>query len=174
MKTEKQNSPERTKLCQLIQHLTITMMTTADKDGALVSRPMSPLLLDGDGSFWFFTDVRANKVKNINVINLNFIDSARATYVSIFGRGEIHTERSFIDRLWTPFAKPWFPEGPDSSNLALLKFMPDSAEYWDSSHCKMVRILAIAASVISGQPILMGEHQTLGKLSEQSRKIAAG
>ncbi|MEO8002604.1 MAG: pyridoxamine 5'-phosphate oxidase family protein [Arenimonas sp.] len=174
MKTEKQNSPGRTQLCQLIQHMTITMMTTVDDKGVLVSRPMSPLLLDGDGSLWFFTDVRADKVKQIDGINLNFIDSARATYVSIYGRGEIHTERTYIDRLWTPFAKPWFPEGPDSKNLALLKFVPDSAEYWDSSHCKMVRILAVAASALLGKPVLMGEHEMIGELSEQARKTASG
>lgn len=177
MKTEKQTSPERTQLCQLIQHLTVTMLTTVDDSGMLISRPMSPLLLDSSGALWFFTDVRSEKVKQLECINLNFIDSTRATYVSLSGYGEIITQRSYIDRLWTPFAKPWFPEGPDSSNLALLKFVPDMAEYWDSSHCRMVRMLALAASVVAGKPIAMGEHEKISEFSESSmpaRKSASG
>lgn len=177
MKTEKQTSAERTQLCQLIQHLTVTMLTTIDDNGMLVSRPMSPLLLDSSGALWFFTDLRSGKVNQLESINLNFIDSTRATYVSIAGSGEIITERTYIDRLWTPFAKPWFPEGPDSSNLALLKFVPDMAEYWDSSHSRMVRILALAASVVAGKPIGMGEHEKISGLSTASmpqRKSASG
>ena len=174
VKTEKQTSPERTHLCQLIQHMTITMLTTVDDSGKLISRPMSPLLLDSSGALWFFTDLRSSKVKQIDAINLNFIDSSRATYVSLSGSGEIITERSYIDRLWTPFAKPWFPEGPDSNNLALLKFVPDVAEYWDSSHCKMVRMLALAASVVAGKPIAIGEHETIAGLSTPPRKSASG
>lgn len=174
MKTEKQTSPERTQLCQLIQHMTVTMLTTVDDSGALISRPMSPLLLDSSGALWFFTDLRSGKVKQIDTMNLNFIDSTRATYVSLSGFGEIITERSYIDRLWTPFAKPWFPDGPDSSNLALLKFIPNVAEYWDSSHCKMVRMLALAVSIVAAKPIAMGEHETITGLSMPSRKSASG
>ena len=44
MKSEKQDSPERTELCRLIQHMTVAMMTTANADGGLTSRPMAPLL----------------------------------------------------------------------------------------------------------------------------------
>lgn len=174
VKTEKQTSPERTHLCQLIQHMTVTMLTTVDDIGKLISRPMSPLLLDSSGALWFFTDLRSSKVKQIDAINLNFIDSTRATYVSLSGSGEIITERSYLDRLWTPFAKPWFPEGPDSNNLALLKFVPDVAEYWDSSHCKMVRMLALAASAVAGKPIAMGEHETITDLLTPPRKSALG
>lgn len=177
MKTEKQTSAERTQLCQLIQHLTITMMTTVDDNGILVSRPMSPLLLDGSGALWFFTDLRSGKVNQLESINLNFIDSTRATYVSLAGSGEIITQRAYIDRLWTPFAKPWFPDGPDSSNLALLKFVPNMAEYWDSSHSKMLRIQVLADSVSAEKSIAMGTHEKSSAHFDspvQQRKSASG
>lgn len=177
MKTEKQTSPERTQLCQLIQHLTITMLTTLDDNGMLVSRPMSPLLLDSSGALWFFTDLRSGKVRQLESINLNFIDSTRATYVSLAGSGEIVTQRAYIERLWTPFAKPWFPDGPDSSNLALLKFVPEIAEYWNSSHCKMVRILAPTTSLVADEPVGINEHEKVsGFLGSRipQRKLASG
>lgn len=63
------------------------------------------------------------------------------------------------------FAKPWFPEGPDSSNLALLKFIPDTAAYWDGPSSKMVRALGMIASVIAGKPVSLGEHGSHTALS---------
>ncbi|MGH8107301.1 MAG: pyridoxamine 5'-phosphate oxidase family protein [Arenimonas sp.] len=113
---------------------------TADSDTGLTSRPMSPLLLDAYGDLWFFTDIRSEKVKHLDAINLCFLDSTRATYVSLSGHGILHNERAYIDRLWTPFAKPWFAEGPESANLALLKFVTHSAEYWNSAQSRMVSI----------------------------------
>ncbi|MEO6118650.1 MAG: pyridoxamine 5'-phosphate oxidase family protein, partial [Methylotenera sp.] len=86
---------------------------------------------------------------------------------SISGIGEINTDRAHIERLWTAFAKPWFPEGPESINLALLKFIPNTAEYWDAPHNKMVRMFAMAASVVIGKP-LMGEHGRLTELTSIS------
>ncbi len=169
MKTEKQTSPARTQLCQLIQHMTVTMLTTVNDRGALIGRPMSPLLLDSSGALWFFIDTRSNKVKQIDTMNLNFIDSTRATYVSLSGYGEIISERPYIDRLWTPFAKPWFPEGPDSKNLGLLKFIPTVAEYWDSSHCKMIRMLALIDSVVAEKPVAVAELENITELSTPLR-----
>lgn len=169
MKTEKQTSPERLQLCQLIQHLTITMLTTVDDYGVLISRPMSPLLLDSEGAQWFFIDLRSDKVKQVDAMNLNFIDSSRATYVSLSGSSEIITERSYINRLWTPFAKPWFPDGPDSNNLGLLKFIPDVAEYWDSSQSKMVRIMNLAPSKLAATG-----HGNIRTLALPGRKSATG
>jgi general stress protein 26 len=177
MKTERQTSAERNQLCQLIQHLTITMLTTVDDGGMLTSRPMSPLLLDSSGALWFFADLRSAKVNHLDSINLNFVDSTRATYVSISGRGQINTERPYIDRLWTPFAKPWFPGGPESSHLALLKFVPDMAEYWDSSHSRMIRIPLPDTSEVSGKPIATDVHENISTLSDslvQRRKSASG
>jgi general stress protein 26 len=50
MKTEEQNSPERTQLCQLIKHLQFAMLTTTDHEGQMVNRPMAPLEMASDGS----------------------------------------------------------------------------------------------------------------------------
>jgi hypothetical protein len=77
-------------------------------------------------------------------------------------------DRVHIEWLWTPFAKPWFPDGPGSPNLALLKFAPDTGEYWGAPHSKMARMFAIAASIVAAKPVGLGEHDTLRDLSTQS------
>ena len=165
MKTVPQTSAERKQLCELIESMTVGMLTTADADGALLSRPMSALEMDGDGALWFFTDAHSEKARHLGVANVSFTDPANSTYVSLAGHGAIKVDRAHIERLWTPFAKPWFPDGPDSPNLALLKFVPETAEYWDAPHSKMVRMFAMAASVIAGKPIGLGDHDKLSHLA---------
>ena len=165
MKIDPQESNELIQLANLIEDIPVVMLTTMDDKDTLASRPMSPLHMDSNGAIWFFTDLRSEKVEHLRVVNLSFADNDKSTYVSISGRGEIHAEHAHIKELWTPFARPWFPEGPDSNNLALLKFVPDTAEYWDAPNSKMIRMFAMAASIAANKPIGLGEHQTLTELS---------
>ncbi len=165
MKIDTQHSPQTIQLGELIEDMTVAMLTTTDGRGALVSRPMAPQEMDGDGAIWFLTEKSSAKTQHLDAVNLSFIHPGHGTYVSISGHGVVHTDRHHIQRLWTSFAKPWFPDGPDSPNLALLKFVPDAAEYWDAPHSKMVRMFAIAASMVSGKPVAMGDHNTLTELS---------
>ena len=170
MKIEPQQSNELAQLSKLVEGISVVMMTTVDDLDALVSRPMSPIEMDGQGAIWFFTDLRSEKIEHLRVVNLAFTDPDKSIYVSISGRGEVHAEQARIDELWTAFARPWFPDGKESTNIALLKFVPDSAEYWDAPHSKMVRMFAMAASMVASKPIGMGEHDTLTQLSGEKRQ----
>ncbi|SDP46703.1 General stress protein 26 [Rhodoferax sp. OV413] len=169
MKTETQPTAELAQLCQLLEPMTIAMLTTFDTHGALVSQPMVPLEMDETGALWFFTDLRSEKVEHLQVLNLAFGDVPHSTYVSISGHGEIHTDAERIERLWTPMARPWFPDGVESTHLGLLKIVPHEAEYWDAPHSRMVRMFAMAASAVAGKPLALGEHAVLTDLSEPAR-----
>ena len=168
MKTETQQNASLTHIAELIDDISIAMLTTLEAEGSMASRPMAVLEMDASGALWFFTDLRSSKVEHLKVANLSFTDMDKGTYVSISGRGEIHTDREHIKRLWTPFAKPWFPQGPDSPELGLLKFVPDAADYWDSPNSKMVRGFGVLASIVAGKPIGMGEHGSHAGLSEDA------
>jgi general stress protein 26 len=165
MKTSTQATPELSHVAELIDGIPIAMLTTIEADGSLASRPMAALEMDGQGALWFFTDLRSSKVEHLRVVNLAFTDAAHATFVSLSGRGEVDTDRGRIERLWTSFAKPWFPDGPESSNLALLKFVPDAADYWDGPNSRMARAFGVLASVVSGKPVALGEHGSHSGLS---------
>lgn len=166
MKIGKQDSVERQRLAELIEPVRVAMMTTVDEEGLLVSRPMSVLELDASGCLWFFTDLRSAKVEQLRRVNLGFADSERGDYVSLAGSGEIQNDRRRIEALWSPMARPWFPDGPESTNLALLKVTPHTAEFWDSPNSKMVRLFAMAASVVAAKPIGMGQY---GRLEVERR-----
>lgn len=165
MHIDTQTSPEMSLVAKLVEEMTVGMLTTAADDGVLSSRPMAPLRLDASGSFWFFTDIRSEKLERLREVNLAFSDEGHATYVSMSGRGEVDTDRGRIEAWWTPAAKPWFPDGPQSPNLALLRFVPHSADYWDAPGSRMVRLAAMAVSAIRGKPVGLGDHGTLENLS---------
>jgi general stress protein 26 len=150
MKIERQPTAELGHVARLVRGIPVAMLTNVDADGALASRPMAALEMDADGAFWFFTDLRSEKVTHLRDVNLSFVDGAAGTYVSLSGRGEIDTDRGRIERLWTPLAQPWFPDGPASSSLALLKFVPDSADCWDAPNGRMVRTFGHPATVAGG------------------------
>jgi hypothetical protein len=158
MKIATQTSAELTHVAKLIENIPIAMLTTVDEDGALASRPMTALEMDAQGALWFFTDLKSSKVDQLRAVNLSFTDRDQGAYVSLSGQGEIDTDRARIQNLWSVFAKPWFPDGPESSNLALLKFSPKKADYWDGPSSKMVRALGLMASIIAGKAVGLGEH----------------
>jgi general stress protein 26 len=158
MKTSTQTSADLTHVSKLIAGVPIAVLTTIDADGALSSRPMAGLEMDAQGALWFFTDLRSSKVEHLRVASLSFTDTAHATDVSLSGQAEIDTDHGHIQRLWTTFARPWVPDGPDSPNLALLKFVPSAFDYRDGPNGKMVRAFGVLASIVAGKPLAMGEH----------------
>jgi general stress protein 26 len=165
MKSVPQKNDSLSKLCKLIEPINTAMLTVSDAEGDLTSMPMAPLQMDEDGAIWFFTDLHSDKVRHLNVVNLSFSDCDNSTYVSISGKGEIHSDRALIQKLWSIAMKPWFPNGPESPNLTLLKIIPSTAEYWDAPDSKMVRMFAMAASVAASKPIGLGKHDTLDDLA---------
>jgi general stress protein 26 len=164
MKISEQSTEDRTQLAALIEPIPVALLTLDHDDRGLLGRPMAPLEMVADGSIWFLVDQRAFETENLSNANLGFIDHDRSTYVSISGYCEIFFDREHITRLWTETARPWFPEGDDSAYLALLKFTPENAEYWDAPHSKTVRLFAMAASIVTGKPVGLGVHDTLGDL----------
>jgi general stress protein 26 len=130
---------------------------------------MFVLEMDASGSLWFYTDLHSSKNDHLRSVNLSFTDRAHGTYVSLAGRGEIVIDRAHIERLWTPFAKPWFPEGAESRSLALLQFVPDTADYWDGPNSRMARAFGMLASVVAGPPVAQGTHGTHSGLSMPPR-----
>lgn len=164
MKIHTQSTPEQVKLGELIEDMSVAMLTSLNESDSMDSKPMSPLEMDSEGAIWFFTELNTSKKANLSTANLAFSNESNGTYVSLSGRGEIHKNRDDIHRLWTIFAKPWFPDGPDSPNLVLLKFIPASAEYWDAPHNKTIRLFSMAASIVTGKPVNMGDHDIIKNL----------
>ncbi len=168
MQIDPQATAALTHVASLIKSVPVAMLTTLGGDGTLDSRPMALLAMDGVGALWFFTDLRATKLQHLQALNLSFSDPGHGTYVSLAGQGEVSTDRVRIQQLWTAAAKPWFPDGPTSANLALLKITPDAADYWDAPRSTMVRAFGLLASVVAGRPMALGTHGSHDGLTERT------
>lgn len=171
MDIKTQKTAELTQLGKLVEDMRVCMLTSIDGDAAetvMVARPMSPQEMCEQGAFWFLTDSNSTKLQHLQLMNLAFSDEAEGIYVSISGHGEIITDCARLESSWTPFARPWFPDGVDSTNLALLKFVPHIAEYWDAPNGQMVRLFAMAISVAATKPIGLGEHGYLNASSSRT------
>lgn len=162
MKKATQASEAMQKIADMADAIRVAMVSAIDVGShELTSRPMMALEIDDKASLWFFTKNATCLALALDRINVSFADTHNASYVSFAGRGAIVRDKAKIKALWSPMAKPWFPEGEDDPTLVLLRVDTESAEYWDSSSSKVVRLMAIAASAVAGEPIGMGTHKRI-------------
>lgn len=164
METKEQKNTEMQKVSELIEDIRIGMLTTLDDSKNLVSRPMAVMQLDQEGNLWFLTKEHSPKTDQINQnykVNVAFADVADASYVSVSGTATELQDRAKIEELWSPMAKPWFPEGKDDPELSILKVHIDTAEYWDSTSSRMVRLFEMARAALTGDTYKEGENKVV-------------
>ncbi len=152
------------KLKELVKDIHIAMLSSI-KDNQVHSRPMATSEVDADGTIWFFTKDDSAKVTEIEQnasVTLSYANPQSNTYVAVIGKTAVSHDKEKIKELWNPMLKAWFPNGPEDPEIGLLKFTPETAEYWDSKAGRMVALFNIAKAALNGQTYDQGEH---GKLN---------
>jgi len=166
MKVEEQNSPELKALAERVKGSRTTMLTMCDAQGQLSSQPMTVVEMDGDGYLWMLvnnggqTARMAPEGRGMDTVNLAFSDESHSTFTSITARATLVHDQQHKKDLWSVMARPWFPQGVDDPNLAVLRLEPIKAEIWDGPGSTVLRMIAMAASVVAGKPLGLGEHET--------------
>lgn len=154
---------ERAKVRELIDDIRIGMITNVDGGaGRLVSRPMAVQEVEEDGTLWFFTSETADQAGQIKanpLVNVAF--ASRGAWVSLAGHAELVDDRAKIHELWNTAAEAWFPDGPDSPDVGLIRIDPDSAEYWDSPGGRITSAIAYAKSKVTGNRPDVGESEVV-------------
>jgi general stress protein 26 len=161
MKKQPQADPNMQKLADLIAEANIAMLTTAEADGTLRSRPLATLEMDSEGKLWFFTAMSSGKVNEIDQhrkVNLSYVNLDKQDYVSVSGHARLFRDPEKMQALWTPWVEPWFPEGLNDPDLGLLEVTVEDAEYWDAPASKTQRLLGLAKALSSGKTDRLGEH----------------
>jgi general stress protein 26 len=159
------------KLAELIKDIRVAMMHTyrdaagAGHDPAAEHvRPMYTQKIDPDkfaGELFFFTDFSSAKVSELRAnpsILLTY--SAPGSDRFVVARGVAVCERDVAKakELWNIHAKGWWPEGPTSSELAVLRVQVNDAEYWDGPN-KLTYAVKLLSAVASGTRMEdYGEH----------------
>ncbi|MDQ2664771.1 MAG: pyridoxamine 5'-phosphate oxidase family protein [Gemmatimonadota bacterium] len=162
MSSEKQTGEPIDMLRERIKDIRMAMLSTIS-DGKIVTRPMSAQDMAADGTIFFLTNVESHKVDEIAhypSVNVSFCDSGSETYVSVAGSAKVTNDRALIRKFWNPFYKAWF-EGPDDPTIRALAVTPVSAEYWITKGGKIVSLLSMLASAVTGKDMEAGENREI-------------
>jgi general stress protein 26 len=158
---ENPHTDEIKRLAEMIKGIRFAMLTTAEPDGSLRSRPMATQEIEFDGDLWFFTRADSPKVDETEQhrkVNVSFSNPEKSTYVSTSGTAQLVRDRKKVEELWKPAYKVFFPKGTDDPELALLKITVEKAEYWDSASSLIGRAIDFARAYVSRDPSKLGEH----------------
>ena len=141
------------KLKELVKSESVCFFCTKLTQRPITTRPMSIQKVDEQGNIWFMSSLKSNKnseVKENHKVQLLYSNSSNYEYLSVFGTATIHTDRELIYEMWTPFANAWFKDGKDDADISLIKITPESAYYWDTKNNKMISMIQMIASIVTG------------------------
>jgi general stress protein 26 len=148
------------KVAGLVKGHRFAMLTTVDADGTFASRPMAMQEVEFDGDLWFFSEGESRKVSQIRRHpDVNVTVSSNDTWVSLNGRAEIVQDDGEKRRLWNKAVEAWFPDGPDSPRIVLLKVHAEAAEYWDTPGGRVATLLSLAKAKATGRPYSGGGNE---------------
>lgn len=160
---------ELQRVADLVEEIRFAMLTTEEADGSLRSRPMATMQMEitqagTSACLWFFTALQSPKVDEVQQhrqVNLSYARTDKQDYLSISGTGEFLRDEEKMRALWTPWVKPWFPEGLADPNLVLLKVTITEAEYWMAPGSAVKRLYGLAKGVMTGKTDALGDHHKL-------------
>jgi general stress protein 26 len=164
MDVQHQRNEELQKVADLVEEIKVAMLVTEEADGTLRSRPMSTVQMDSNGDLWFFTALSSAKVEECEhhrSVNLSYVHIGNQHFLSISGTEQTLRDKEKMTQLWTPWVQPWFPQGVDDPNLALLKVSITHAEYWDAPGSVVKRLYGLAKAVVTGNATGLGENRKL-------------
>ncbi|MEO6820308.1 MAG: pyridoxamine 5'-phosphate oxidase family protein [Ginsengibacter sp.] len=153
------------KIKELVDDIKTCMFCTEVQNLPFKTRPMATLEVDDEGNLWFMSSKESNKndeIKTDDQVQLIYAKTGDSEFLSVSGKANIITDQQKIDELWSFYAKAWFQGGKEDPNITVIKVIPDNAYYWDTVHGKVVSLLKIAASVVSGKTMDDGVE---GKIS---------
>jgi general stress protein 26 len=142
--------------------MTCTFTSESDYPHAV---PMSRQEVDEEGNIWFLfsseSDTHRNLEKN-NKVSLLYAHVGDFNFLSVNGTAEISRDEARIDKYWNKMIEAWFEKGKEDPRIRVLKVTPGEAHYWDNKSNKLVTLMKVAASAISGQQLDIGRE---GKLN---------
>lgn len=127
---------------------------------------MTVIEMDANGCLWMLVSKSGHTARmaptgrGMDTVNLAFSDESAATFTSITARATLSDDQQRKEELWSVMARVWFPQGVEDPDLAVLRLEPIKMEIWDGPDSSVVRMIALAASVVVGKPLGLGEHET--------------
>lgn len=164
MSTENYTNPEaKEKMRSLANSIKIAMMVTGFEQKPLDAIPMRTQKVDDNGTIWFLSPRNSDHNNNITKnkdIQLLYSNPSGNEFLSVYGSGEISTDKKILEDLYDNLTDNWF-DGVDDPNLTAIKFTPKEAYYWDSKNNKYVSLFKMGVAAVTGKEQEIGKK---GKL----------
>ena len=144
---------ELKKLDDLLKKFRFAMLTTREPDGTLTAHPLTVQEAEFDGDLWFIVGTHASAVEHVasdSQVGVSF--SSNDAWLSLAGTAEVVHDQGKLKQLWSSSVEAWFPDGPESSDVTLLKVSALSGEYWDSPGGRIASAVSFVKSKLTGQP----------------------
>lgn len=120
----------------------------------ITARPMRVVSVEENCDVIFLSSFSSPKMEELarnHEVCLTFQSGDR--YAVLSGRATASNEIQEIEAIWSEGFRPWFPEGPSSTDLALIRVTPRTGESWDVSGMNKLRFL-----IEAGKAYLKGEE----------------
>lgn len=152
------------KFKEIVSHESVCLFTTKLTEVPLTTRPMSVQKVCDQGNFWFLSPDDSEKNLEIESdprVQLFISNRSNYEFLSVYGKATVTRDRQKIDELWSDIAKAWFPKGKDDPHLTVIKVTPEEGFYWDTKDGKLISLIKIAASAITGKKMVEGVEGTV-------------
>ena len=152
------------KFKELVQHESTCLFTTRLTEIPLTTRPMGVQEVCDQGNFWFMSASDSDKNQEILIdprVQLFFLNTSKYEFLTVYGKATISRDRKKIDKYWSDIAKAWFPEGKDDPRVTIIKVTPEDGFYWDTKDGKLVSMIKILASAVTGKTMEEGVEGTI-------------
>ena len=127
---------------ELLETFSTAMLVTRTESGELRCRPMTIAEVCEDADVWFVTSIDDAKAEEIRSdANVCVSLQKGQKYVSLSGTAELVQDRARLKAMWNEAWKVWYPDGPESPKVTLVKVNAAQGEYWDVSGLNGVKYL---------------------------------
>lgn len=146
------------KFKELVKHESTCLFTTRLTQVPLTTRPMAVQKVCDQGNFWFLSSSESEKNQEIAEdprVQLFISNTSNYEFLSVYGHATISRDKEKIEEFWSDINKAWF-DGKDDPRITVIKVTPEEGFYWDTKDGKLVSMIKIAASAISGKTLTEG------------------
>ncbi len=127
-------------LAELLHDFQNAMLVTVAADGLPRARPLHIARASADGTLYFLVSAGGEVAAELaDETPAAVTMQAARKYVSLSGTCRVSQDQELIDRVWNAAAGPWYEQGRNDPNVAVVIFVGQLAEYWKMEAKHLVR-----------------------------------
>ncbi len=134
------NGMDLADVAEALKDIDFVMLNTHTDGGQIAGRPMSNnRQVEYDGDSWFFVDqdsrvfseARRDPNVTLSVQGSKGLLGKPPLFLCIEGKAEIVDDLATLEEHWVSELKRWWPDGPATPGIALLKVRATRIHYWN-------------------------------------------